>query len=172
MTKTYYKTTHPEVRAALDQRSKDYDALRKRGEALQAHFGAQHLVVSNSTDGYRIRGIAFDPPKDARLWTKPDREHLNMQRPRQSITKATPEEKAELARLRADWKEYFPTEYVPFEPVLQAMGTTWGALIFGGSFAMLDRDDAIYVATTAKLNDRMVEIMASEYAAAEEKKHD
>ena len=170
MTKAYYKTTHPEVRAALGARNEAVEALRKRGEALQAHFGAQHLVVSHSTDGYRIRGLAFDPPKDRRLWTVPDREHLNMQRPRQSITKATPEEKAELARLKADWKAYFPTEGVEFEPVLQAMGTSWGAMILGGSFAMLDRDDAIYVATTAKLNDRMVEIMASEYLAAEEKK--
>lgn len=168
MSKAYYKTSAPEVLAALDERTEKCAALRARGQALQAHFGAKDLIVSsNSIDGYRIRGIAFDPPKDRRLWTVPDREACGMQRPRQSITKATPEEKAELARLKADWKELFPTEAVPFEPVLRAMGTSWGNLMFGGGFSMFKRDGVVYVAASIKLNEQMVEILASEYQAAE-----
>jgi hypothetical protein len=166
MTKKYYKTSAPAVLTALAERNEKLTALRLRGEAFQKHFGAKNLVVSSSTEGYRIRGLQFDPPKDRRLWTVPDHEHLDMQRPRQSITKATPDEKAELARLKAEWKEHFPTGDVPFEPVLTAMGTTWVALIFGAGFHMHERDGAVYVATAAKLNDLMVEILASEYEAA------
>jgi hypothetical protein len=170
MSKAYYKTSAPEVLSVLSERNEKLAALRKRGEAFQAHFGAKHLVVSNNTQGYRICGLVFEPPKPTRLWTCPDKQSLGQQRPRNSIVKATAEEKAELADLKARWKDWCPTDDVPFDPVLQAMGTTWGALIFGGSFALLDRGDTVYVATTAKLNEHMIEILASEYAAAEAQK--
>ena len=169
MAKAYYKTSAPEVMTALQARNNEVDALRKKGEAFEAHFGGK-LIVRNGVSGYSIAGLVFDPPKPGRLWTLPDHKHgIGQQRPRQSIAKATAEEKAELAKLREEWKAHFPVGEASFEPVLNAMGTSYGNLIFGGGFAMRQADHAVYVATSVKLNEHMVEILASEYEAAEKR---
>ncbi len=166
MSRAYYKSTAPEVLSALAEREEKVSEFRKAGNAFADHFGGK-LIVRNGVTGYSIHGLSFDPEKPTRLWTVPDGTAMGAQRPRQSITKAKPEEKSELARIREEWKAHFPTGEVPFEPVLKAMGTSYGHLIFGGGFAMRQTGGAVYVTTSAKLNDHMVEILASEYQAAE-----
>jgi hypothetical protein len=164
MSQAFYKTSAPEVMEALKQRNDQVEQLRAKGEAFAAHFGGK-LIVRNGISGYSIAGLVFEPAKPSRLWTVPDRKSMGQQRPRASIVKATPEEKAELARIKAEWAEHFPKGDAPFEPVLNAMGTSYGALLFGGGFALRQTDSTVYVATSAKLNGLMGEILASEYEA-------
>lgn len=165
MTHAYYKTTSPEVLAALLHRDEEIKRIRAKGDEFAAAFGGKFLN-HNGVSGYRVaNGLVFDPPKPARLWTVPDRKAMNMQRPRITIAKATAEEKAELVAIRSKWGDLFPTEEVPFEPVLNSMGISYGNLIFGGAFSLTEHEGVVYVMTSAKLNDCMIEILASEFDA-------
>ncbi len=160
--KAYYKTNAPEVMAALEQHKKEVDVIRDAGLAFAKKFGGQ-LLARNDTRGYQIAGLVFEPRKPSRLWTHPA--DCGEQRPRQTVVKATVSEKAELAVLKASWKASFPTQESNFEPVMAAMGTSWGNCVFAG-FGMFEHDGHIYVATGAKLAPCMVEILASEYGTA------
>lgn len=163
--KAYYKTNAPAVLAAMDQHEAESQVITEAGKAFAAHFGGK-LLVHNSIHGYRIAGLRFNPKKPVRLWTNPG--DCGEQRPRQSITKGTSEERAELKALKEDWAARLPRAESDFAPVMAAMGTDWGNCIFNDGFGMFAYGGWIYVVTGAKLADCMTEIMGSEYQAARE----
>lgn len=162
--KAYYKTNAPEVLDVLKIHTDECEVIKQAGLQFAEHFGGA-MMVNNSVHGYRIAGLRFSPKKDVRLWIHPD-DH-GMQRPRQSIVKATPEEKAALAALRTEWRNHFPTGESDFSPVMKVMGTSWGNCAFNGGFKMFEHEGFVYVACGPKLAPCMVEIMGSEFGAAE-----
>lgn len=163
-TKAYYKTNAPEVMDVLKVHNDECQVIGDAGRKFAEHFGGV-LLVRNSVHGYSVAGLRFNPKKDTRLWTCPG--DSGEQRPRQSITKATAEEKEQLASLKADWKENLPTTESSFDPVMTAMGTDWGSCAFSGGFRMFEHDGFAYVATGSNMASCMVEILGSEFGAAE-----
>lgn len=163
--KSCYKSNAPAVMAAIKAHGEESKVVSAAGKVFAAHFGGI-LLVENGIRRYRVAGLKFNPPKPARLWTHPNDKMGGAQRPRATITKATAEEKAQLAVLKADWKARFPLLESDFTPVMAAMGTSWGNCLFGGGgFSMFQHDGYVYVSTGVKLHDCMVEILASEYQA-------
>ena len=167
----FYKTSNPTIVAAANKYWADCNALRKRGLALAEFFGGE-LLVGNSLSGYKIGGLAFNPPKDERLWTRPDRANAGRQYPRASIKKPTPAEKVELADLQIKYNSHFPTDMVKIDPMLQAMGTNFGNCFFGTQLSVFMHKGDMYAKTGAPLNEHMIEILGSEFEAAEKDKDD
>lgn len=164
MSRAFYKTSDPAVLAALAAYESDVDAVRAAGAEFAKHFGGK-MVVTSGLHGCGVAGLRFNPAKTDPLWTKPDAQRANMQRPRATVKGATKEQKAALAELSADWQARFPKEKADLEPVLAVVGTDWGNLFFCG-FDMYQHDGHVYASTSAKLAPCMVEILASEYSAA------
>jgi hypothetical protein len=165
MTLAFYKTNDSAVMGAVNAYFAKIEEIRAAGKAFADHFGG-NLLVKHNIHGFEIGGLYFNPPIKPRLWTAPDRSAMGRQRPRASIVRPTPEEKAALKALSEDWDKRFPKEKANLEPVLTAIGTDWGALMFGGGYAMHLHADYMYVTASVKLADCMVEILASEYQAA------
>lgn len=161
----YYKTNDPAVMAALQERSKQVRAVLDAGKAFANAFGGGDVIWRNDSRGTEFIGVRFEPKKDARLWTHPDPKQNGIQRPRNTLQKATPDEKAELKALREKWNAEFPRIKYDMGPLLAAMGTDWGNLLFAG-FGMFQHGGFLWVTTGAKLGPCMVEVLASEYKAA------
>lgn len=164
----YYKTTDPTALALLQERDDAVRTLRAEGEAFRATFGAKHVLTSNSlAEGFRIRGLEFEPQMPAPLWTKPDARACGAQKPRASLKAGSPEHRAALKELQRDWEVALPKGSVSWKPVLAALGTDWSASFFS-SFSLFEHDGAIYIKTGTKLAEHCVEILGSEYDAARE----
>jgi hypothetical protein len=164
--KNYYKTNNQAVLDAIETHQKQRGDLRDQASAFAKRFGAKDYLILRSVDKCYFGGLKFEPEKDRRFWTVPDRDH-GRQRPRKSVAGMTPEEKAAHNTLFSDWVESYPKTKVSFEPIYQALGTTWGDLIFGAGMAWFLHDGFLYVATGAKVADHMIEIFGSEYTKAE-----
>ncbi len=165
MSAAFYKSSDAAVLSALAAYEAEVAIVAAAGKQFAAHFGGKPLTRGDLM-GRRVAGLCFEPAKDDPMWTKPDAKQAGMQRPRASVKGATKEQRAALAELSADWEARFPTVKADLAPVLTAMGSDWGNLIFCG-FAMFRHDGgAVYVATSAPLAPCMVEILASEYSAA------
>lgn len=164
MSAAFYKSSDPAVLAALSAFDLEATRIASVGKAFAAHYGGE-MLARRDVYGYSIAGLHFQPAKDDPLWTKPDAKQANMQRPRNSLRKAAKDQRAALAALLADWAERLPSEKAEFAPVLEAMGTDWGNLFFCG-FVMFQHDGHVYVSTNAPLAPCMVEILSSEYRAA------
>lgn len=165
MSAAFYKTSDPAVLRALATYEAEAAKVSAAGKAFADHFGGK-LLTSSTVHGRKVAGLCFRPAKDDPLWTKPDPQRADIQRPRASLRKATKEQRLALAELRADWTARYPAEKADLSPVLASMGTDWGALFFC-SFNMFQRTGGtVYVATSAQLAPCMVEIVASEYNAA------
>jgi len=59
--------------------------MRDEGLAFRDSFSAKNAIFQYSIDDNRL----FEPPKDSRFWTKPDREN-GTQYPRQKVTTRNP----------------------------------------------------------------------------------
>lgn len=164
MSRAFYKTSDRAVLAALAAYESQVDAVRAAGAEFAGHFGGK-MVATSGLHGCSVVGLIFSPAKTDPLWTKPDAQRANMQRPRATVKGATKEQKAALAELAADWNARFPSAKADLDPVLSAAGTDWGNLFFCG-FDMFQHDGAVYVSTSAPLAPCMVEILSSEYSAA------
>lgn len=167
MSNVYYKTSAPEVLAALAAYSTEAQRVRALGQVFAAKFGGT-LLSRHDAHGYEVGGLRFEPRNTSPLWTVPDAKNAGAQRPRASLAKAEPDQREELKQLLADWIANFPKDRADYASVLEAIGTDWGNLLFCGISAF-EVDGAFYVATSAKLNDRMVEILGSEFDAARQK---
>lgn len=163
-----YKTNQPAALAAHRAYTAAVQELRAKGKAFVERVGAKDFVFqSGSGLGTRIAGVVFEPPRDRLLWTVPDKQMCGVQRPRSNLAKATPAQRAELRELGADWRAHYPSERVSWEPMLEAVGLSSGALIFSGAFALFEHDGWLYLKTGALPQaDHLVEILASEYDAA------
>ncbi|MRW82953.1 hypothetical protein GJ698_02465 [Pseudoduganella sp. FT26W] len=164
MSAAFYKSSDGALMAAWAIYETDVGAVRAAGKEFAAHFGGK-LLMRSDFHGNRVAGLCFQPAKDDPLWTKPDAQLADKQRPRSSLRKGTKEQRQALAALLTEWSERFPKLKADLAPVLAAMGTDWGALFFCG-IGFFKHDGAIYVCTSAKLAPCMVEILSSEYNAA------
>lgn len=160
----FYKSNHPEVIAACDLVHAEKMALYAAANALAAEVGGK-AVYSVSITGDTFYGIAFERPADTMIWMVPERKS-RAQRPRKKPKAgATAEQRAAHQALVATWKAKVPTQTAGGDAMFEAIGTEWGQLMFTGiSYGV--RDGWLYVSTKAKLNDRMTEILGSEYEAA------
>lgn len=159
---SYYRCSDSEVLNQALKRDKEIDILKERGSIFAKHFGGK-LLVQNDIHSFKIVGLSFETPKDTTLWTKPEPKQHNFQRPREKVHKTL---KDESAKLKAEFDLHFPKENVSLKPLLIAIGTSWGNLIFGGRFEIFFTKEAVYVATNSKLNDLCKEILASEFSLA------
>jgi hypothetical protein len=161
-----YKSTNPAALAVLQQHADDVTALRDKGKAFAERFGANDTFVTQNSvsSGYSIAGFTFSPPKDTTLWTKPDRELLGAQRPRASLRAGTAVQRQMLKDLNAEWSAYYPDGNASWKPVLEALGTDWGAAFLGG-LQLFEHDGVIYVLTGAR-PALCEEILGSEFDAA------
>lgn len=160
----YYKTTHPDVLAAVAAVRLGTSELADAGKAFADEFGGEPVFL-RSIHGTSFAGVRFHPLKPRAAWTVPNKS--GVQSPRAKLAKQDPNEheKAEHKRVRARWKDAFPKQEVSMDALYEAIGTDWGDLLFNG-VGWIDRDDCFYFATKAQLNDRMTEILGSEYEAA------
>lgn len=160
---TYYKCTSEDALKASQEREQAMRDLKEKGKIFAEYFGGE-LLGNNSITGFRLTGLHFNPPKDINLWTKPNQNDNGVQFPRLKVTKEFKEASSKLLR---EYKEKFPIEKVEVEPLLNAIGTTWGNVLFNsGGFEIFGREDAIYVASCLKLNEHCKEILASEFFKA------
>lgn len=159
----YYKTNHPDVMAAVAIVREQQEALRDAGKAFADKFGGKPFHLRSSSGTY-FGGLIFSPKRDITLWTVPDKHGAQSPRakPRPNATEA---QKAEHKTLLANWKAMFPKGRISPDPIYAAIGTSWGETLFGG-IGYAERDGWLYVDTGAKLNDRMTEILGSEFAKA------
>lgn len=158
----FYKTNHPEVMAAVAKRNAELRSLYDAGAAFGKTFVGKPFYLKS--DDYRFGGLIFEPRKDSNLWTSPGRH--GEQRPRSQAKRGvTTAQREEHKLLRAAWSAEWPKDNVRADAVYKTIGTDWGAaFLVGVGFA--DRDGWLYVQTSAKLNERMTEILGSEYTAA------
>lgn len=163
--KAYYKTSAPEVLAAWNGVSEQRTQMRAEGDAFAAEWGGTALYTY-SHHGEDFAGLKFRPVKDRMLWTVPMRASHEAQAPRtKPRAGASTEQRTQHAELRDKWKADYPKRKVSYDELLASMGTDWGAVLFGG-IGWFEHDGCLFVVAGTPLNDRMVEIMASEYAAA------
>lgn len=164
-TMAFYKTNDPAVVAIANAYLAKIEEVRAAGKAFAAHFGGE-LLVKHNIHGFEIGGLYFTPPIKSRLWTTPERSAMGRQRPRASIVRPTPDEKAALKALNDDWASLFPREKADLEPVLKSIEVSWGDLFFSGGFEFFPQDGFLWVSTSVKVAECMVEVLASEYNAA------
>jgi hypothetical protein len=168
----YYKTSAPEVLAAWKAYKERVDRLQELGEAFARRFeGATALFQFSIHSGRTFYGLKFSPPMPQPLWTKPDPKAESSQFPRQSLPPGTKGDerkalKAELERLKDDFKEHKPKDKADLEPFLASMGLGGGKLFFAG-YRQVVTPDCIYVSTSATPSEAMTEILGSEFEAAE-----
>jgi hypothetical protein len=164
----YYKSTDAALLEALTIHDDQVNVLLEEGKKFAEGFGGL-AIYYNTLSEFRIADlVAFpmeSPIRVSPLWTRPDPKNNRAQRPRRTLQRATAEEKLELIELREKWVKSHPTKVVSFAPVLKAMGTEWGDLLFH-SFSYFQHDGLVYVGTSAPLNDGMVEILGSEFDTA------
>lgn len=166
-----YKITTPEavqaVKAYEDERSK----LTVLGRAFAERYPGSKPVYSNDVHGCQLHGIAFSSANDSPLWTRPQRDGGEVQRPRGAPAKGVKgderrEQVAALKVLNEEWEAAFPRTKVDRDPVLAAIGTDWGSALLNG-IAYFELEGVVYLKTTIAKHDSWQEILGSEYAAAD-----
>ncbi len=165
---SYFKTNHPEVIAAFNENSQRRKALADRADQFAIEFGGEAIFLKSGGVDTWFGGLKFAPPKPSDLWRKPDAH--GCQHPRTSLAKGTKEERKQLKELNdlytARTNHFNLNERVSRDDFLKSIGTHWGQVMFSGMSYFL-HDGFIYVDTTAKLNDKVTEILGSEFNAAE-----
>lgn len=167
MTTRYFKIENESALAAWDAEQKEIEALFESVKPLVDRFGGMALY-SNSADSYGFAGLSFlGEPENPELWTKPQSQNGNTQRPRTSLRKATKEQRQQLAELQKEWDALYPkNSRVDRDPLYKSIGTHWGQLLFSG-LTIFRRGDCIYAATSAALEvDGLSEITGSEFNQA------
>lgn len=163
----YYKTNHPEIMALVATIHAGHHELAAAVQAFADQFGGKGRV-SYSLDKYRFAGVQFDTAQPTDIWTKPDKNRFQFPRgaakPRLGADRL-----AALKELRAKWEAGVPKQSVDIAPLYAAMGTDWGILLFHG-IGYFTHNDTLYVSTGVILNDKMQEILGSEYKAARDAK--
>lgn len=168
----YYKTRDAGVLAAWKTYREGCDRLQVLADEFAATFpGATALVRTDWHSGRSFYGLRFKPAMPQPLWTKPDEKTGYSQFPRRGLPPGTKGDErkalnAELKALNEDFNARKPKEKSDMQPFLEAMGLGGGALFFAG-YKHIITDDCLYISTSAKPNDAMVEILGSEFEAAE-----
>lgn len=165
-----YKITNPEAAQACRDYDKAYDLLQEAGVEFSKRFpGSEPLIRSGST-GATFFGIWFSPINQSPLWTRPQREAGNAQRPRTAPPKGVKGEErkamvAELKLLNEEWSAHAPKLKADRCPVYEAMGTDWGSALLNG-IQYFVVEDVVYLKTTITRREGWQEIFNSEYEEA------
>lgn len=172
MSARYYRLDYPEAIAAWDAYERDCHALEAIGKAFAEQYPGAKPVFASSIHGLRFHGLRFTPANASPLWTIVAERDGLVQRPRSALPKGFKGDRAqanrELSALNKAWHATVPSVEsgrVRSDKLWSAFGTDWGALLFSG-IQRFRRGDVIYVATSAKLDPRAVEITGSEFDAA------
>lgn len=155
----YYRTTEPEIVAAVAAYFEKRQAIAKAGHEFAQRFGAKEALFG--TIRFELAGIVFDktkPPANPELWTKPSRQH--MQRPRVGGGTAG-------RALRNEWEMNWPKAFVTTAEWCTAAGlgnAGWGR----PGVALVDEHKTVYFCndSPAKPQAGVHEITATEYIAA------
>lgn len=166
-----YKTTTPEAVQACKAFDEARDALLVRGRAFAACYPGSKPVYAYDVHGANLHGVAFSPANDSPLWTRPQRDGGNVQRPRKEPAKGVKgderrEQIAALKVLNAEWEANFPGDKVDRLPVLAALGTDWGSVLLNG-MRYFELEGVVYLNTTISPREGWQEILGSEYEAAD-----
>lgn len=162
---SYYKTNDPTALATIAAVHKAFGQLQDKAAIFKATIGAKRCISGQGATSISIDGFVFDPEKNSKLWTKPDRKTM-AQSPRQKVTGLTPEEKIEHKALLQLWKDGYPCQRVDIRPIYEAIGSDWGNCLINGIAYFSGSDGFFYASTGAKLGAHMVEIVQSEYQSA------
>ena len=169
----FYKTSEKEVLAAYAAYAEKNIEVVAEAKAFADQFNATP-VYRHDLFGRSFFGLKFSPALTSPLWTKSG--DGDTQRPRTALPRdvsrtSTPEARkrlnASLKELGAKYSENFPQIKASLEPLWESIGTDWGNLLLCG-VGFFATDEAVYVSTSARLNDRVTEIFASEYSKAKE----
>lgn len=159
----FYKSNHPAVMTAASEYGEATRSLIDAGKVFAAEFDG---VAKYRRDpmGASFGGLAFTPQRDRMIWTVPDRHGIQAPRskPRPGASES---HRIEHKGLRERWAAQYPRLEVRVDGIYAAIGTSWGEVVFCGC-GFFERNGWLYVETTVPLNDRMVEILGSEHAAA------
>jgi hypothetical protein len=171
----YYKTSDAGVLAAWKTYSEACGRLQILADEFAASFtGAEALTRTDWHSGRSFYGLRFKPAMPQPLWTKPDEKTGYSQFPRRALPPGTKGEErktlnAELKQLREDYAEREPKDKADMQPFLEAMGLGGGKL-FLSSYKHVVTDDCLYISTSAKPSEVMIEILGSEFEAADSAK--
>jgi hypothetical protein len=171
----YYKTNDAGVMAAWKTYREGCERLQALADKFAATFpGATALCRTEWHSGKSFYGLKFKPAMPQPLWTKPDDKTGYSQFPRRSLPPGTKGDErkalnAELKKLREDYAERKPKDEADMQPFLESIGLGGGKLFFS-SYKHVVTDDCLYISTSAKPSDVMVEILGSEFEAAENAK--
>lgn len=159
----YYRVATPAVQAAWETYAAENAVLDAQASQFAAMFDNAVPVYVRSLHGREFRGLRFDPAMPTDVWTVPDKKSGRVQRPRARLAGSACRDRiVQLKAVQDTYDAHRPKAKSDFEPVLQAIGTHWGDLLFN-AFGMAWRDGVLYVATTAPLSTDCVEINGSEY---------
>lgn len=167
MTTRYYKTNDSGVLTAVEQHRANVRAVHEAGAAFGKLFDGQPVYAASATDVH-FAGLRFTPRRDRRLWTAPDSQYRDVQRPRTTLPSGgdnRAQEKVTLEDLKAKWKASYPKERAELQVIFEALGTDWGNAMMSG-YQWFEHDGYFYFGSGMKLNDAMVEIFGSEFDAA------
>ncbi|MGN6234969.1 hypothetical protein [Dyella sp.] len=173
MSTRYYRLEYPEAIAAWEDYERACYALEARAKAFAEQYPNAKPVFASSIHGLRFHGLRFTPPNPSPLWTIPRESDGHVQRPRSSLPRSFKGDRAaankELNALNDAWRADGMTRIgggaVQSDLLWASFGTNWGELLFSG-IQRFRSGEAIYVATSAKLDPRAVEITGGEFDAA------
>lgn len=155
-----FKTSDPVALAALAEFQVKRDQLVQQARIIGAVFDGKP-IFSNSLGDVSFAGLVlnnYQSREDKALWTAPDRD-TRVSRPRAArVTGTTKEEQAALREL---YSSMLPAT-ARFEPVWDAMGVSWGNLLFSG-YRLFELDGTIYFQSSVPVGEVMTEIMGSEF---------
>lgn len=169
---SYFKNTNQAALAAWVAQEQGKARLREDGDKFAAEFDGK-AVFSSSADSHSFCGVKlndYHARPDNILWTSPDRVS-GVSRPRCSLKKRpewTKEQfvefKRQLEQLEQRYKSAPWPARIDREPFWNAIGTSWGELLFAGISAF-EHCGALFIKTDLKL-EGCTEILGSEYEAA------
>lgn len=161
----FYKTNNPDVLTETALHRQQINQMREEGLAFRDSFSAQDAIFQYSSDDNSFCGLIFEPPKDSRFWTKPDR-RSGTQSPRSKVPKMTPEEKQQHAQLLQQWADTYPKIKAQKRDIFKSLGTDAG-LVFLCGLVFFEHQGFVYIeANITTLGDHVIEIVGSEYQAA------
>lgn len=170
----YYNTDAPEVIKAWNEFIAECEIVKQVSKEFAEKFeGAEPLISSDIHSGYQFYGLKFSPKADTRIWTKPDQKTGLEQRPRSSVQAGIKGEdrkilKIELDALNEKWKAGRPSRKASLDKFLNLIGAGGGALFFS-NYSQRFVDGVFYFSTSVKLSELTVEILGSEFDAADKK---
>ena len=164
----FFKTNDNKAVAAYLQFDINQAALMAKAQQFADIFGGEPIFTRFMTT-VRFSGLTFNKPMNNDIWCLPDPKRGGIRTLRARALKT--ECHAQLKQLKADWKNNYQAIFkdqaeVSHSDFLAAVGTSWGKL-YSHSINYFMWDGFIYIKTDVALDAHCVEILGSEFKAAE-----